>query len=305
MNQNFERKFFITDLFSSADFLTKNFHQIEFENLQAFVNSIGNQFLSLNSKQNIIINVETEIELDDVQKFFESTSANQTQQFEIKVSPDFIIKFHEKISQIPKSNLLCEIIDDQHLFDVLDTDHMREKNSKSKFEFIVPVNYDNWKEIFNLVVELYNKKISRFFDFNIDYISLENLTFKESHELEFRFRDLDPWKYSRSKVNDNLMINSSNEFIKKIYVSEDCKISLTRESLENNEFVLDLLKNIDRTGETIDKNELNAIRQYIDLRKVFPFKKIQNTRLINYYHNFKINASIDELPLTFHLFNGE
>ena len=303
----FERKFFVKDLFQPKDFLNQ-FNEIEFESFQAFLNAIGNEFLSIGSYNNYVIinNIDSEKELKDFNSLI--SDCNIDQEICIHLNRDFILKNMHLIKDMGYFSMRTNIFDDDEFLNNLKSSKdALDRFSNTKFELVTPINYENYKHIFSLVLEIYNKGLTRFFDFKFDYMSIDQMTLSETREFEFRYKDINHWKSGNKQEEswDFLTIADSKDIYKPIYVSNDLKTSLSKQSFENGDFVFDLGSNINSDGESIEKTELNKIRQYIDLKIINSYFPIMNSKLINYYHNYLLEGSIDEIPLIGFIILGE
>jgi hypothetical protein len=304
----FERKHFVKNLFNHKNFLNQ-FNEIQFESFQSFLDSIGNDFLSVGSSYNnyiIINNIDSERQLLDFNSLLKDSKIDQ--EICIHLKKDFILKNSHLLNDLEFFSISSDIFDDnESLEEFLLDKNLQNRLETTKFELITPINIKNWKYIFDLVIELYMKNVTRFFDLKFDYISLDEMTLKDSREFEFRYKEMNNWTRSNQKNSDYLTINKSSDMYmyKPIYVSGDLKLSINKQSYYDNEFVFDLLKNKDNNGENVEQKDLNKIRQYLDLKIINSYFPIMNSRLINHYHNYILEGSIDELPLISFIVLGE
>jgi hypothetical protein len=297
------QRIYIKDLYDSKRVIN-SFAEVEFESLYAFVNAYKKDLFKLTKKLKLTIPINTiedfniVVEVGLKSKLFELgflnlyiTDADLLE--EIIRNKLWLIKtkqFRITTNPIIKSNGRHEWIN---------INEFKAWSSKNPLVIKAKITYENYRTIVDDLISIYNIKGLRFFEIYFDYHSFEEMKLEELHEFEFRISQLRIWQsatkdfFDKERTVDKIVLNSTSH--KKIFISNDLKLYLTKEAFEDGIMLFDLGNNLDKNGETLSVRELSELRQYIDLVP----QAMANTRnwsFIDFYQNVKVMGNINECP---------
>ncbi|MFP4026043.1 MAG: hypothetical protein ACLFVR_16095 [Thiohalospira sp.] len=303
----FERKKYIKDLFLPESFLT-NFDELNFENFSSFKNMIANDFIKFGFNKEITIFIDNENDFNEFLQLAGATDILSEDFFTIKTSRGFAsIVLKEFIEKSIRCSIQIPFVFDNDFYENLSLITKGAAwNEKNAVEICVVIDYENYKKQLSYMLEILQKYSFRIFNVKVDYNSFEDMKFSEYHDLYFRWKDLEPWTKRGGETKNSLSFKQTGGIYKPIFISENGFISLTEQSHKDGKFMFDLLSNRDKDGQTINQLELNVIRQYVDMQRVYPTNiAVQNSYLIDYYQNYLVTEAIDELPLISRMFLGD
>jgi hypothetical protein len=301
----FKREKYVKNLFVVTDIL-KQFQLIEFETFTTFINCLQNNLIKISDRCELMFPITNENELELLENLFSEPEVTKYRNINLLVTPDYY-KFILKNENIWKYNFKITLTDFPILYDDVNFGQQVENNPKIK-EWInknpliinVKLNSDNLPDKIQEIVKLTSYTGHKWYDLKFDYSSFEDIKISDIPKYEFWLNHLYIWEYQQKEFS--IDIKKSFNIYKQIFVSSDIKLYLDN---IDRYLILDLSKNSDNTGETINIKELNILRQYIDLcTKHLYLPENFNKILINYSDNIKIMGNINEIPLITKLLGG-
>ena len=307
----FQRTQFIKDLFKAKGVLNA-FDTIEFESVQTFVDAIVRETFYAKTGKTLEIPIYNEKEFLDMQKLIKDTDITNYNYITLLFFDKELLKKSFKIGLTNKKYGMCFVYDlnniDFSVNQLNSTKVSTEWMSNNIFSIRFTINKNNYSNVLNKAIKLYNQKRFRFFDIKFDYLSLSQLKIKELEKFEFWINQFITWVHSSDDKNKlkNEQIEVKYKFDsanKKIFIDSNEKLYYNRQHFEESPdtFLFDIKKYYNSNGEQVANKDLNRFRQYLDFNNKtigLPFIPTRfNGEWIDFYQNEKINKAINDVPL--------
>ena len=294
---DFKREIFIKDLFN-AQMILNQFDLIHFENLATFNKCILNDLFYIEENKSIKISLNNFEEYEGVLKIFEETNICDKMDVILKISKQEV--FDEVLSNVVPKKYAIEVTENVEAGYNKYWETGKEWISKNRLVQIISMNADNFDEKINKTISIYNQQNIRFFEFDVDYESFNELKLGGLDKLKYWLHHLRDWLVYDMSNRLNIM---KSDFYKPIFISEDLILYLN-DKKRHWIWACYLGHNINKTGEDIPYKELNKLRTYLDLHTEAMYSEydVFNWKLIDFEQCLKMYGSINEIPLIMILF---
>jgi len=287
--QDFERKFFIKDLYDSKKVLN-SFDWVQFESFKLFLDCYMNGLYTPHRVLEIFIHYKEEyLDLEEL--------SNQT---EINVKALCIRVFNKELAEF-----IINKMGNKEFFLLLDfeeyvTDYkfyipfMKEKffHIKENVLKIIKINRDNYAIKINDISREFLKSRVRKFKLEFDYKSFATMPVYELEALQYWLSQIRILAAYKDKIKKSIEVLKKENFYKPIFVANDLKLYINE---RKEKWCFDLKKYLNCDGETIYFTELNNLRKYVDMKEetIVSMYPIENWILVDYSQNPFVN----EIPL--------
>lgn len=300
---NFDRKYFIKNLFNSKDVLNL-FTRIEFESLNTYLFCLEKDLIKADCRRELILPISPESfplyrRLNNESKMFDFGNIN------FSVLPEHFEEFFydEELKGLFEKKFfitLDSFPDDG--FTGLSLDKNKDWIMNNPIYIKTRITKDNYKEVVQKIILFFRNRNMRFYDLKFDYLSFQDMKISDITELEFWLNHFSVW--CKQQHPERIEIRQSSAIVRSIYVSDNLELFLD-DSKDSISFIFDLGSNIEKNGEQIDIVSLNKLRQYTDLMKrhLDTANKF-NFHLISFRDNILINGFINEVPWITHIINS-
>jgi hypothetical protein len=309
----YTRKVSIAGLFSPPAILA-GFGLLEFKNLASFARFLQRGLhtpMGATSRE-YRVNLSSMEEIDAYVQIIEGTTLAEDIVVCARLHADVVIPFFLRKPKIKKTHILIPLEQVPKVFDNVPFEIREEILSKNLGWIDVTLTRENFDTVYErLMKTVLNYARFSYIDLKFDYVSFEEAKFEELHKLYFYLSTLANWTKNqelRQFVYDKDADWSTGQIppsfehtipiafrvqhlAPKAYLDEvlDIRLSPTEEVP-----YFELSKHFDDTGETMPFQELDKIRQIIDIQ--FKNPGFTNMYLVDLAQNKKIMGDFYMLP---------
>lgn len=291
---NFERKHFIKDLYNPKDIISM-FDIIEFESFFIFKELAEKHLFHFETNSIIILPIDKENDYDAIIELFEKTNIDKSVSFILYIKSKNILENVMKKLNKRNFSIMIDFDIPCKIFDYFKYEGAKEWIPHNRFYKRVKINYSNYEKQFNGIVNTCGLENIRFFWTDIDYESFNEMKFGEMKDLAFSINVFKEYTIGKQPIVLNI---KRNKVLKRIFVSDDMKLYLN--NLKDDIWCFDLKEHLKDDGCSLDKNTLNKLRMYIDLKQELintPYDRIYDSFYIDFYYNLKIEKVFNQVPL--------
>jgi hypothetical protein len=302
---SYTRKFSIKDLFIPKDIYSR-FCILEFKSFRSFVSFLQAGLLSPNPQHEYLINIDSEENADHFFNLVESTKL--TESIILTVSPSRnVLEYYLKKAANTRSIGMRATLDDVEFIKTLDKSIVASAFRYNIGWMDVTLTHSNYAETYEILIKkVLNNPFFRFIDLKFDYVSFNEMKFEELNKLYFYIRSLGNWVKGA-----NWQIASPGATIEEIVqstgafeASQDSMVriepkgrsSALRAFLDEKlDIYLDntydkpyfeMSKHMQDNGESLRFQDLNMIRQIIDIQ--FKNPGFNNMYMMDISQNIKL-----------------
>lgn len=293
-NINFERKYYIKDLFRPKQILNA-FDHIEFDDLNTFLLVLQESLFQINKSNIIQIPVNNLNEYEQIVKIMNETLICEKAKLIIEVEKQDL--FSKVLVKLPDRKFAIftnfnNIVPNE----ARGTKWWRENPIYRK----VLISANDYREKISAIINSFSNTPIRFFYLEFNYESFQHLKLSDLNMLEFWIHHMNTWM-TAMKENDRIRF-FFKDFGRKIFVGSDLTLYMNRNKTT---WSFPLKDYLDCDGEIVPHKALNNLRQYMDLcpEAIYSLHPIRNWALIDYEQNIKIMTHLNEIPIIAGLIN--
>lgn len=272
----------------------EKFNLLEFESFRAFYNFDISKLKHIPKTIQIWVNdIE---ELDNlVMLLIETDLANRLAViicFEHKNFKEFLEKSLYKLEKVP-SRVLLYGKPTSNIYDLASESENARLWIQNHPTFVnYRIDSDNYIDMINTITNQYIACGHRFVDLEFDYESFDKIKFGDLHKLEFWFNHLVNWLTVSNTQRNSIVINSSMNFMKRIFISDDLYLYYNRNHFNT--------AKDDHLGKYLgDTQCCMEFMKYRDLsyENIIPsYWNRLNWLTVDYYANKNMMGNVNEIP---------
>lgn len=295
MKFEYERKYFIKDLFNAKEILG-HFNHLIFESMYCFVKAKKMDLFDISGGRTIHIILKNFKEYEYFCQMIQKINCKKTDLWIEIRTQELYDQIYMKL--IPKKySVILPFELNPNVPKIWSTPHGKRWLGNNRLIRKVKLTGESFKDDVYKILCAYAQEHTRFFYLEIDYQSFDNCQIRDLPLLKHWCYKLKEYTVKEERHNiPPIVIIQSGNMVKKIFIANDLKLYLSE--MKNITWCLDLIEHLDKNGEDISFKELNWWRTYIDLHRTAIYNdfKIYNWALVDYEQNLLSQGHINEIP---------